>query len=332
MRLTEIPYRIVPDSFDGQEHLSRINQVTNSEKLEKVHVSVIGAGGLGSAVVGGTAGTGIVNYIIVDMDTLGVSNTTRHLGGIQDVGKQKTQIFKEYIQSHQPLARVQTVNEDLVKNTDLLKRIIEWSDIVISASGNPELHYTVNSICVDLGKPSVYGGVFEKAKESYVFYYSGKKDDRCCWECIMDVTASEIDQSVLNRRYGLENGELHAEQGLNCDIAVPGLLMAKIAISHLLGENAKFNLVRYYNMPKIILKDVMKKPSCAVCDYDNWLEQEREKLCEKGSVKKTLAKIKDKISPGVEKKKTKSKQESATLKKISKLKNRITKNRKSEKK
>jgi len=282
--LVDIPFRIIPDGFNKEDHLSRISKITNNEKLGKSKVLIAGCGSLGSAVINGTAGTGIQDYIVADMDdTLSVSNTTRHVGGLSQVGTKKTEIFKRFIQSHQPLARVQTVDEDLVKNTDLLRQLIEWSDVVVSASGNPELHFVINSICVDMKKPAIFGGIYKKAREAYVFYYSAKDDDgSCCWECIMDIATAKIDQGMINRRYGLEDsGELHAEQGLNCDIAIPGLVMAKIALSHLMRNEIKYNLMQYYDTPRMRLILAKRKPNCAVCNAENWLEEQKKLLEEK---------------------------------------------------
>ena len=281
--LVEIPYRIVPDGFDGKEdHLSRINKVTSNDILGKSRILVVGCGSLGSAVITGMAGTGTLDYVVADMgDTLSIQNTIRHVGQIKDVDKAKTAIFQEYIQSHQPLARVQTIDADLVKDAKLLRQLIEWSDVVISASGNPQLHYVINSLCVELKKPAVYGGIFAKAKEAYVFYYSAKNDDdACCWECIMNLATAEISQDVINRKYGLENGELQAEQGLNCDIAIPGLFMTKIVLDHLMQNKIEYNLIQYSNTPGIHKNFVTKKDTCAICNYPNWIKSEQEKLCD----------------------------------------------------
>lgn len=281
----EIPFRIIPDDFDGQGLLSRISEITDNEVLKKTRIALIGGGSLGSGAISGLAVTGILDYMVCDMDKLSLVNVIRHLGNVLDIGNEKTKIVKDYIHSKQPFARVQTVSDDLVKNRELLRAVIESSDIVVASSGNPELNYSINSICIELRKPVVFAGIYDRAESAYVFYYSGK-EDACCFDCIFKLTSAAVDQNTINRRYGLTDGELKGAQGHWCDIAIPGLMMAKVALNILLGNEMAYNLIRYHSDNRVNKFNVTRRKLCATCDYENWLKNEEEKLKEKNLVGK----------------------------------------------
>lgn len=293
--LVETTYQVVPDDFDEKNLLSRISQLTDNVKLARKKVVVIGCGSLGSAVVQGLAGTGIRNYLLCDMDRLSDVNIIRHIGGIYDLQRNKTDILKDYIEAHSPLAYVQTINDDLVKNRKLLRAIIEYSDIVVAASGNPELNYHINSICVELNKPAVYGGIYAKAESAYAFSVANNRN--ACIDCIFGLSSATIDQNTINRKYGLEDGELHQAQGMFADISIPGNMMVKMTLWLLLGEDKGFNLVRYYDDLNVKRYKAPKKKLCPTCDYKNWLANEQKELESKdvSKPKRILRKVKKKI-------------------------------------
>lgn len=273
--LLPIPYQTISDDFDEQDLFARIDQITNNEILSMVRVGIIGAGSLASGVVAGLTGSGIKDYVIGDMGSLETVNLMRHIGNINDIGKSKADILSDYIQSHNPLASVQTIEDDLIKNRELLRAIIESCDIIVAASGNPELNYHINSICFKIDKPVVYGGIYAGAKSAYVLCVPTKS--HCCFDCMFDLTTAAVDQNTLKRKYGLEDGELKEAQGMFADIIIPGSMMAKMTLWLLLGKEFVFNFVRYYDDLRVERLNVPKKELCATCDYENWLKIQEEK-------------------------------------------------------
>lgn len=278
----EIPYQIIPDDFSESRLLARIQEITDNEKIKQKKVAVLGCGSLSCGLVQSLAGGGLRDFLLGDMDKFGDVNVIRHLGGIYDLGREKSEIFKEYIESHNPLARVQCVNDDFLKNRELLRSVIDWSDIIIASSGNPALNYQINIQCVRAKKPCVYGGIFDKAESAYVFYCDPKAEQTACFDCIFGLTSAAIDNNTITRKYGLADGEIKEAQGMFADILTPGAMMAKCAIWLLMGEKKNFNLVRYYNDLKVERYNVAQKKGCATCDYINWVKGEEEKIEPKG--------------------------------------------------
>jgi len=287
----EIPFRVIPDDFDEEGLLARISEITDSEALKRTRIALAGCGSLGSGAISGLAATGILDYIICDMDRLSLVNTIRHIGNVQNIGADKTKILQNYIYSKQPFARVQTVNDDLIKNRELLRAVIDSSDIVVASSGNPELNYIINTICVELKKPAVFAGIYDRAESAYVFYYSAK-ENACCFDCIFKLTSAAVDQNTISRRYGLADGELKSAQGHWCDIAIPGLMMAKVTLNLLLGKDMEYNLIKYHSDNRVKRLSVARRKFCATCDYENWLRNEEEKLKGKSVFEKLIGFLK----------------------------------------
>lgn len=280
----EIPYQIVPNSFDENKLLARIQEITDNEKLKQKKVAILGCGSLSCGLIQSLAGTGLRSFLLGDMDSFSDVNIVRHIGGINDLGREKTEIIKDYIEAHNPLAYVQTVNDDFLKNRELLKSVMDWADIVIGSSGNPALNYQINIQCVKKRKPVVFGGIYDKAESAYVFCYNPDEENTACFDCIFGLTSSAIDNSTIKRKYGLEDGELKEAQGMFSDILAPGAMMAKMAIWLMTGETKEFNLVRYYNDLRVKRLNISKSKGCATCDYDGWMKTEEEKLKPKDHV------------------------------------------------
>lgn len=270
----ELEYQVVPE-VNQENLLARTKELTN-ENIKKFKVSVLGFGTLGCGVMESLACSGVNKFLVADMDQLSDVNVSRHLGNIYDIGTDKVQIAKKYIESHNPFAYVKTVKDDLIKNRELLREIINWSDIVISSSGNPALQYQINIHALEMKKPVVYGGVFEKAESSYVFF-SDPNVGRACFEDIFGIASAAIDNGTVKRKYGLDDDELKSEPGLFSNILVPGAMMGTVAIDLMMGNIPEFNLVRYYKNLRVERFSVDKKTGCPTCDPDG-VEVKRQNM------------------------------------------------------
>lgn len=98
------------------------------EKLKNSKVAVFGIGGVGSYVVEALARAGVGNFILVDKDTVSVSNINRQLIATHDtVGKYKVDVAKERILSINPNANVQTFAEFFMPgNSTILDNSIDY--------------------------------------------------------------------------------------------------------------------------------------------------------------------------------------------------------------
>ncbi|MFO1219669.1 MAG: ThiF family adenylyltransferase [Burkholderiaceae bacterium] len=78
--------------------------------LCELRVGVVGCGGTGSAVAEQLVRLGVRNFVLVDPDTLSVSNITRVYGsGAEDVGRLKVEVLRDHLRRIAPDATCTTV-------------------------------------------------------------------------------------------------------------------------------------------------------------------------------------------------------------------------------
>lgn len=79
------------------------------EKLNKSKVAIFGIGGVGSFVAEALARAGIGNLILIDNDTVSITNINRQIIALHStIGRPKVDIMKERILDINPLAKVET--------------------------------------------------------------------------------------------------------------------------------------------------------------------------------------------------------------------------------
>lgn len=78
-------------------------------KLSEARVLLFGLGGVGSYVAEGLARAGIGSFLLVDNDTVSISNRNRQLPALAStVGRLKTEVVAERLRDINPAARVET--------------------------------------------------------------------------------------------------------------------------------------------------------------------------------------------------------------------------------
>ena len=105
----------------------------NVEKLKKAKVAIFGIGGVGSFVAEGLARAGIGNFILVDDDTVSLTNINRQLIAThKTIGQNKVDIMKERILDINPEAKVETYKTFYMPDSE--EKILDKSiDYVIDA-------------------------------------------------------------------------------------------------------------------------------------------------------------------------------------------------------
>lgn len=90
----------------------------NIEKIKKTKVLVLGLGGVGSYAVEALIRSGIINIILVDYDTIDITNLNRQLMTNQyNVGEFKTKVLEERIKAINSSCNIQIINEKIKKES-----------------------------------------------------------------------------------------------------------------------------------------------------------------------------------------------------------------------
>ena len=154
--------------------------IEGQKKLKGARVLIVGTGGLGAPLALYLAAAGVGTLGLVDFDNVDVSNLHRQIiHGSRDVGRPKVASARDRIRALNPLVKVVTYNEPLTSENAL--DIIRDYDVVADGTDNYPTRYLVNDACVLLGKPNVYGSVFQFEGQASVFYAGHGPCYRCLY-------------------------------------------------------------------------------------------------------------------------------------------------------
>ena len=225
--------------FDGQE------------KLKASCVLIVGAGGLGCAASQYLASAGVGKVILVDFDTISLSNLQRQiLYTDADMGKPKAEVAKARLQSINPNIEVQAV----VKKCDDAEfaELIRQVDVVVDCTDNVDVRNQLNLQCFQQKRPLVSGSAIRFEGQVSVFTYA---DNEACYQCLSQLFGSDtlscVEAGVISPIVGVI-GSLQALETIKVLLDIGKTLSGKLLII----DGLHFS-VREMNLPKM--------PSCKVC-------------------------------------------------------------------
>ncbi|WP_232555592.1 molybdopterin-synthase adenylyltransferase MoeB [Klebsiella variicola] len=150
------------------------------KRLKAARVLLIGTGGLGAPVALYLAAAGVGKLGIVDFDFVDVSNLQRQIiHSTKDINRPKVASAKDKIKAINPEIQVETYNTTLSSKNAL--EIIREYDLVVDGTDNYPTRYLINDACVLLGKPLVYGSIFQFEGQASVFYAGQGPCYRCLY-------------------------------------------------------------------------------------------------------------------------------------------------------
>lgn len=123
------------------------------EKLQNSKVAIFGIGGVGSFVVEGLARAGIEHFILIDNDTVSLTNLNRQLIAThQTIGKPKVEVARERILEINPNAEVEIFQEFFMPNSDgILDNTIDYIvDAVDTVTAKIELVVRANNLNIPI--------------------------------------------------------------------------------------------------------------------------------------------------------------------------------------
>lgn len=136
--------------------------------LKAARVLVVGAGGLGVPVLQYLCGMGIGTVGVVDDDVVELQNLHRQvLYGIADIGKAKAEIARIKMSNINPHVNVCAYTVRL--SHENVENIFSEYDLIIDGTDNFEAKYLINDYAFYLGKPWIYGSIFEMEGHVAVF-------------------------------------------------------------------------------------------------------------------------------------------------------------------
>lgn len=148
-------------------------------RLKAAKVLIVGLGGLGTPLAQYLAAAGVGTIGLVDFDEVEMSNLQRQvIHRTRDVGRPKVASAKDAIKNVNPLVKVETYNLFLDEKNAL--DLIADYDIVADATDNYKSRYLINDACVLLGKPDVFGAMYQFEGQASVFFAK----EGACYRCV----------------------------------------------------------------------------------------------------------------------------------------------------
>lgn len=126
--------------------------------LKQSSVLIVGAGGLGSAVIPSLAASGVGHLGIVEFDVVSASNLQRQLLYTPgEIEQKKIHIATKRVQQLHPEIHLTTYDERLDESN--AEKLIGSYQLIVDCTDNFHTRYLINDTCAGLSKPLVYGSV-----------------------------------------------------------------------------------------------------------------------------------------------------------------------------
>ena len=219
-------------------------------RLKETQVAVVGAGGIGSAVIPSLAGAGIGQLTIIDDDVVELANLHRQpLFRERDVGYSKADLaiqfahrLNGFIQAKPILQRIDAANAET---------LIGGHDLVIDGSDNFATRLAVSDACVALGVPLISAAAIQFQGQVGLFR------SKPCYRCF------------VGDAFDAEDCDNCAELGvLGALTAAVGGFASLLAINSIIGiGEERPGTVHLFDGQKLEWREIRipADPSCKAC-------------------------------------------------------------------
>ena len=164
----------------------------DQSRLAAAKVLVVGAGALGNEVLKNLALLGVGQILVIDFDTIELSNLSRSvLFRAAHQGQAKAEVAAKMAQELNPDCRI--VGRQANVLTEIGIGLIRDLDLTICCVDNREARLWINRLCWKAGKPWIDGGIQEINGVAKVFVPGSGG----CYECAM----TENDYRLIQLRY-----------------------------------------------------------------------------------------------------------------------------------
>lgn len=282
---------IMNQTNSDQTLFSRIQGLFETDILRRKKVTIIGLGSGGSCVAIELAKCGVSYFNLVDYDILQLRNVIRHVCGIRDVGRLKTDAVKEAILNINPEVDVSCIHADILVDESVLHQVVRSSDLVFACTDSEHSKYRINQYCIRLWQeeglqvPVIYAGAYERAFGGDIMRVI--PGETPCYDCVIGAVQNlsfyeskpkgKVDYSNRDNFSGFK-----AEPGLGLDVHFIALIQAKMGLLTLLkGSESKLEDISYHFLMWGNRKEwIFKEPF--TCLYANTEKREDCPTCGSG--------------------------------------------------
>ena len=196
---------------------------------------VIGAGGLGCAVLASLAGSGIGRLTVVDHDIVQASNLHRQpLYFASDIGRPKVEAAVVRLAGYNPAIQLQAVAQRF--DAANAGSLVSEADVVVDCTDNFASKFLVNDTAMRAGVPAVLASVYQYEGQLQVVRPDrGGSCLRCQWpEATRDGLVGNCERAGVLGPVPAVLGQLQAMEVLKLLLGLPGQLQDEVLLVDLL--------------------------------------------------------------------------------------------------
>ena len=222
---------------DLSDVFSRARGILETGVLIGRRVAVVGVGSGGSAIAVELAKAGVGHFSLVDFDRLEVTNVSRHVCDLRDIGRYKTRAVRDKILAINPSASVDCHELDVTTSKDEVAALVRSADLLIAGTDNNKSRYVLNLMSLELGVPALFGRVMARAAGGDVIRVRPGSGSTCLACIIAMVPGNEEITSLKQAEHRLpdytKDKEAQVQVGLASDIQPIITMMVKLALVQL---------------------------------------------------------------------------------------------------
>ncbi|MHA1198154.1 MAG: HesA/MoeB/ThiF family protein [Candidatus Heimdallarchaeaceae archaeon] len=265
----------------------------DQDKLSGSTVVLVGAGAIGSYVATILVSSGIGKLIIIDFDTIEVSNLNRQLlYRDKDLGKSKSEIAAERLRDLNPKCEIDFIHK---KMEEVSLSVYEEADVIIACLDTFIGRRWINSMAVRVDAPLVMGGMFAFLGNVQVI----RPHETACFECQPLVPEEELAQACTpfgEERKKERDEEEEKEPPLPAVATLSSIIagfMSQEALKLILGIGSTLDNYMFYdglNNATTIL-ELVRSEECPTCGDLYKLEQIEFVISSEESVKDLILRL-----------------------------------------
>ena len=191
------------------------------QRLKAARIAVVGAGGIGSAVIPALAGAGVGRLTIIDGDTVELSNLQRQpLYRSDQVGDEKSVLAGKFVNALNPFVDVVVISCRI--DADNATELLAGHDLILDGTDNFATRLIVSDTAVRLGIPLVFAAAAQF--QGQVGLFRGHVAGAPCYRCF------------VGDAFDADDCDTCAEQGvLGALVGTVGQYAALVAIRAIVG-------------------------------------------------------------------------------------------------
>lgn len=235
-------------------------------RLFDAKVVILGCGGLGTWALGALAGAGIRHFVLVDDDTVELSNLNRQiLYALADVGRPKVECAAAWLRRFEPRAEPEPVRRRIAGAADL-RPLLTGADVLIHAADSPpyEIVRWADEACRAAGVPYVTAAQLPPVLKLGPTYVPGRS---ACFACQELAARSEF--ALYDELTRFRRDHAVAATTLGPASGVVGTLLAMEVMHLLLGDAAVTTEARALLLDMKTLEtrweSIDRRPDCPAC-------------------------------------------------------------------